>query len=134
MILPQGANPVAVCIREVNPPKGSVTLAERMEQLLDNKWFYWLVTGLVAALWAALLYFIKRQRDSDDARFKAIEKRQEENRDRINRLISELPITYTLRDEFLRVTTAQNSKLDKITDMIGTIGADIASLKSRNDE
>ena len=105
-----------------------------MEQLLDNKWFYWLVTGLVAALWAALLYFIKRQRDSDDARYKAIEKRQEENRDRINRLISELPITYTLRDEFLRVTTAQNSKLDKITDMIGTIGADIASLKSRNDD
>lgn len=134
MILPQGADPVAVCIREVDPPRGKVAPAERMEQLLDNKWFYWLVTGLMAALWAALLYFIKRQRDSDDARFKAIEKRQEDNRDRINRLISELPITYTLRDEFLRVTTAQNSKLDKITDMIGTIGADIASLKSRNDD
>lgn len=134
MILPQGADPVAVCIREVDSPRGKVAQAERMEQLLDNKWFYWLVTGLMAALWAALLYFIKRQRDSDDARFKAIEKRQEDNRDRINRLISELPITYTLRDEFLRVTTAQNSKLDKITDMIGTIGADIASLKSRNDD
>lgn len=125
---------MAVCIREVDPLKGKAARAERMEQLLDNKWFYWLVTGLMAALWAALLYFIKRQRDSDDARFKAIEKRQEDNRDRINRLISELPITYTLRDEFLRVTTAQNSKLDKITDMIGTIGADIASLKSRNND
>lgn len=102
-----------------------------MEEVLNNKWIYWLVTGIVAAIWAALLYFIKRQRDADDARFRALEKRQEEDRERVNRLISELPINYTLRDEFLRVTTAQNAKLDKITDMIGNIGADIAGLKGR---
>ena len=99
--------------------------------LLDSKWFYWIVTGIVGALWGGMLYFIKRQRDADDARFRAIEKRQEEDRERVNRLISELPINYTLRDEFLRVTTAQNAKLDKITDMIGNIGADIAGLKGR---
>ena len=99
--------------------------------LLDSKWFYWIVTGIVGALWGGMLYFIKRQRDADDARFRTIEKRQEEDRERINRLISELPINYTLRDEFLRVTTAQNAKLDKITDMIGNIGADIAGLKGR---
>lgn len=105
-----------------------------MEALLNSKWFYWLATGVIAAIWAALLYFIKRQRDADDARFRRIESRQEEDRERVNRLISELPINYTLRDEFLRVTTAQNAKLDKITDMIGSIGADIAGLKSRGRE
>lgn len=99
--------------------------------LLDSKWFFWIVTGIVGALWGGMLYFIKRQRDADDARFRAIEKRQEEDRERVNRLISELPINYTLRDEFLRVTTAQNAKLDKITYMIGNIGADIAGLKGR---
>lgn len=102
-----------------------------MEEILNNKWFYWIVTGIAAAIWAALLYFVKRQRDADDARFKAIEKHQEDDRERVNRLVSELPINYTLRDEFLRVTTAQNAKLDKITDMIGSIGADIAGLKGR---
>lgn len=99
--------------------------------LLDSKWFFWIVTGIVGALWGGMLYFIKHQRDADDARFRAVEKRQEEDRERVNRLISELPINYTLRDEFLRVTTAQNAKLDKITDMIGNIGADIAGLKGR---
>lgn len=102
-----------------------------MEEVLNSKWFYWLVTGIIAAMWAAVLYFIKRQRDADDTRFRSIEKRQEDDRERVNRLISELPVNYTLRDEFLRVTTAQNAKLDKITDMIGSIGADIAGLRSR---
>lgn len=102
-----------------------------MAELWDSKWIYWIVTGVITAMWAAVVYFIKRQRDADDARFRAVEKRQEEDRERINRLVSELPINYTLRDEFLRVTTAQNAKLDKITDMIGSIGADIAGLKGR---
>lgn len=102
-----------------------------MQELVENKWFFWIVTGVIAAMWAALLYFIRRQRDADDARFKRIEGRQEEERERVNRLISELPINYTLRDEFLRVTTAQNTKLDKITDMIADIGADIAGIKGR---
>ena len=101
------------------------------QELVENKWFFWIVTGVIAAMWAALLYFIRRQRDADDARFKRIEGRQEEDRERVNRLISELPINYTLRDEFLRVTTAQNTKLDKITDMIADIGADIAGIKGR---
>lgn len=102
-----------------------------MQELVENKWFFWIVTGVIAAMWAALLYFIRRQRDADDARFKRIEGRQEAERERVNRLISELPINYTLRDEFLRVTTAQNTKLDKITDMIADIGADIAGIKGR---
>lgn len=102
-----------------------------IQELVENKWFFWIVTGVIAAMWAALLYFIRRQRDADDARFKRIEGRQEEERERVNRLISELPINYTLRDEFLRVTTAQNTKLDKITDMIADIGADIAGIKGR---
>lgn len=102
-----------------------------MEALLNSKWFYWAVTGIAAAMWAALIYFIKRQRDADDARFKAIEKRQEADHERMNRLITELPITYTLRDEFLRVTTQQNGKLDKIMDMISDTRTDIAGLMGR---
>lgn len=105
-----------------------------MNELLNSKWFYWIVTGIIAAMWAALIYLIKRQRDADDTRFRLIEKHQEEDRNRMNRLISELPITYTLRDEFLRVTTAQNSKLDKITDLIGEVRADIAGFHGRKDE
>jgi len=104
-----------------------------MDALLNSKWFYWAVTGLTAAMWGALLYFSKRQREGDDERFRQIEKRQEEDRSRMNRLISELPITYTLRDEFLRVTTAQNSKLDKITDLIGEVRADIAGFHGRKE-
>lgn len=115
-------------------PDDSILFMEAagMGELLESKWIFWIVTGLAGALWAALLYFIKRQRGADDARFKEIEKRQEDDHERVNRLISELPITYTLRDEFLRVTTAQSAKLDKITDMISAIGADIAGIKSRD--
>lgn len=102
-----------------------------MQTLLNSKWFYWAVTGLIGAMFAALLYFIKRQRTDDDARFKAIEERQEKETERMNRLISELPVTYTLRDEFLRVTTTQNSKMDKIADMLTTIAQDVACLRGR---
>lgn len=97
-----------------------------MNGLLDSKWFYWAVTGAVAAAMGIIVYFIKRQRDADDARFREIEKQQKEDRERMNRLITELPITYTLRDEFLRVSTQQNAKLDRIMDLLTNVRTDIA--------
>ena len=100
--------------------------------ILESKWFYWIVTGAVGVLWAALVWFWKRQRDADDQRFKAIEKKAEDEHERVSRVISELPINYTMRDEFLRVTSQQNAKLDKITDMIGGIAADVAGLRGRD--
>ena len=95
-----------------------------MQELVENKWFFWIVTGVIAAMWAAELAAAGLSAQEIAAKL-------EEERERVNRLISELPINYTLRDEFLRVTTAQNTKLDKITDMIADIGADIAGIKGR---
>ena len=40
-------------------------------------------------------------------------------------------VNYTLRDEFLRVTTAQSTKMDKITDMLSAIHADVARLNGK---
>ena len=37
-----------------------------MQELVENKWFFWIVTGVIAAMWAALLYFIRRQRDAEN--------------------------------------------------------------------
>lgn len=100
-------------------------------ELLDSKWFYWVVTGIIAAIWAALLYFVKRQRDADDARFRAIEKRQEEDRERINKLMTDLPLLYVLREDHIRTMTAQNLKLDKVADLQAQTLAEIAALKGR---
>ena len=105
-----------------------------MNEILSSKWFYWAVTGIAAAVWAALIYFIRRQRDADDARFRAIEKRQETDHERMNRLITELPITYTLRDEFLRVSTQQNAKLDRIMDLLTNVRTDIAGYHGKRPE
>ena len=101
--------------------------------ILDNKWFYWAVSGVIGALWAGLLWFLKRQRAQDDDRFKAIEKRQEDEHERVSRVISELPIDYTRRDEFLRVTSAQNAKLDTIVDRLGEVAAAVAALHARDE-
>lgn len=98
--------------------------------ILESKWLYWIVTGLAGALWAALIWFLKRQRDADDQRFKAIERRAEEEHERVSRVISELPINYTLRDEFLRVTSQQNGKLDKIADILGEVSSQLAALRA----
>lgn len=104
-----------------------------MNGILDSKWFYWAVTGVIGALWAGLLWFWKRQRTQDDERFKAMEKRQEEEHERVSRVISELPINYTLRDEFLRVTSAQNTKLDTIVDKLGEVSNRLAELRGRQE-
>lgn len=107
--------------------------------ILDSKWFYWIVTGVAGALWAGLLWFWKRQRDQDDQRFRALEKRAEDEHERVSRIISELPVNYTMRDEFLRVVAQQaaamdrvNDKIDRIAETIGGIAADIAGLRGRD--
>ena len=82
-------------------------------------------------MWAALLYFIKRQRDADDTRFRSIEKRQEEVRERVNKLMTDLPILYVLREDHIRMMTAQNLKLDKVMDLQSQALAKIAALESR---
>lgn len=105
-----------------------------MDELVNSKWFYWAATGLLAIMWGALVYFYKRQRDTDDARFREIESRQNEERERMNRLIAELPITYTLRDEFLRVSTQQNAKLDRIMDLLTNVRTDIAGYHGKRSE
>ena len=53
--------------------------------------------------------------EMNKAYHRIIEKKAEDEHERVSRVISELPINYTMRDEFLRVTSQQNAKLDKIT-------------------
>lgn len=102
-----------------------------MEEIMGNVWFQWAVMGVVAVVWGALVYMLKRQRNADDARFKELDRKIEDERDRMNRLVSDLPVNYTLRDEFLRVTTAQSTKMDKIADMLSAIHADVARLNGK---
>lgn len=102
-----------------------------MDEIMGNAWFQWAVMGVVAVVWGALVYMLKRQRNADDTRFKEIERKLEDERDRMNQLVRDLPVNYTLRDEFLRVTTAQSTKMDKITDMLSAIHADVARLNGK---
>ena len=41
-----------------------------------------------------------------------------------------MPIQYNLRDEFLRVTTDQNRKLDKIGDMLNEMSQGMAAIRA----
>lgn len=101
-----------------------------MEQALNNPYIYWIITGIVGFLFGTLTYLMKRQREKDEKRFDLLEKRVETDRERLNEFAQQLPINYTLRDEFLRVTTSQNAKLDKIFDGMSIQTAAIASLDS----
>ena len=119
-----------------------------MEQVLENAYIYWIITGVFSLLGGGLIYMFKRQREKDDKRFELIEKRLEEERqrydrqfeqmaqrmdlerDRVNKFVQELPITYTLREDFLRVTTSQNAKLDKIVDGMNDLSSGISALRA----
>mgnify|MGYP004567823189 CR=1 FL=1 len=105
-----------------------------MEQVLSNAYVYWIITGIVGAITAALIWMVKRQREKDDERFKAIENRQDGDHERLEKTLRELPLTYTLREEFLRVTTQQSSKLDRITDIVSEVARDVAALAAGKDD
>lgn len=105
-----------------------------MEAVLGNAYVYWIITGVIGLLTGALAWYMKRQRDKDDKRMEHIEQTQAQDHERLERTLRELPLTYTLREEFLRVTTTQTNKIDKLTDMVSDIGKGVAALAAREDK
>lgn len=105
-----------------------------MEQVLGNAYVYWAITGIIGAIAGGLIWMLKRQREKDDKRFLAIERRQDSDHERLEKTLRELPLTYTLREEFLRVTTQQSSKLDRITDIVSEVAQNVAALAAGKDD
>lgn len=105
-----------------------------MESVLGNAYIYWIITGAIGLMIGALGWFVKRQRDKDDRRMERIEQAQARDHEHLERTLRELPLTYTLREEFLRVTSLQTNKIDKVTDMLGEIGKGVAALTAREDK
>ena len=105
-----------------------------MEQLMGNAYVYWIITGVIALMVGALIWFLKRNIDKTDKRMEQIEQAQARDHEHLERTLRELPLTYTLREEFLRVTSLQTNKIDKLTDMVGEIGKGVAVLTAREDK
>lgn len=105
-----------------------------MGLVMDNKYVYWIITGIIGLMIAALIWFLKRNIDKTDKRMEQIEQAQARDHEHLERTLRELPLTYTLREEFLRVTSTQTNKIDKLTDMVGEIGKGIAALAAREDK
>ena len=70
----------------------------------------------------------------EEKHMEQIEQAQARDHEHLERTLRELPLTYTLREEFLRVTSLQTNKIDKLTDMVGEIGKGVAALTAREDK
>lgn len=99
-----------------------------MEQFLDNKYVFWIATGLWGGMLSLVIFLLKKQLEAQAKNSEIIRSACQKNTDKINDIMANLPIQYTLRDEFLRVTTDQNRKLDKITDAVNEVSQGMASL------
>ena len=99
-----------------------------MEQLLDNKYIFWVITGLWGGMLSLVIYLLKRQMEAQTKITEQLRTDCQKNNEKINEIIANLPIQYTLRDEFLRVTTDQNRKLDKIWDTLGEQSQSLAAI------
>lgn len=105
-----------------------------MDSVLGNAYIYWVITGAIGLMIGALSWFVKRQRDKDDRRMERIEQAQARDHEHLERTLRELPLTYTLREEFLRVTGQQTNKIDKLMDMVGEVGKGVSALAAREDK
>ena len=95
----------------------------------DPQYSFWLVTSVVGLMIAALAWFIKRLvgeleakiARSDKAngdRMDAIEKRMDKQEERYDRLLTQLPEKYALRDDLIRMTQDINAQLTQIRELI----------------
>lgn len=89
----------------------------------------WIATTVIGLMITALGWFIKRMvselekkiERSDAAnkeRFEALEKRIEKQDERMDQMVKDLPRTYALRDDLIRMTQAIEARLDKIHDLL----------------
>ena len=101
-----------------------------MEQVLSNEYVRWIITGIVAGLFGIVTTLLKRQQAAQEKRIEKVEAENARDQERLNDVIAQMPIQYTLRDEFLRVTTDQNRKLDKISDSMNDLSRGVAAIKA----
>lgn len=103
---------------------------DHMEQVLSNEYVRWIITGIVAGLFGIVTTLLKRQQAAQEKRIEKVEAENARDQERLNDVIAQMPIQYTLRDEFLRVTTDQNRKLDKISDSMNDLSRGVAAIKA----
>lgn len=100
-----------------------------MEAVLENKYIFWIITAMVAGLFGLVASLLRKRQTDQEQRINKLEADTSRERDRLNDVIAQMPIQYTLRDEFLRVTSDQNRKLDKIGDAMASLSADMSAIK-----
>lgn len=101
-----------------------------MDQFLDNKYVFWAITAILAGLVGLVIALLRKRQADQEKEIAQIKAETDSDRKRLNEVIAQMPIQYTLRDEFLRVTTDQNRKLDKISDSLGQFSVDLAAIKA----
>lgn len=89
-----------------------------MPELLENKYIYWLITGAIALLGSAVIFFLKRELNKLDSRQKEQDNRINDVEDKLNKTISELPFLYTLREDHIRSMASHDRKLDQIISLL----------------
>ena len=94
-----------------------------------QEYTFWLVTGAIGLMIAALAWFIKRMiaeiekkieqsAEQNKGRFAAIEKRIDKQDERFDQMVKDLPKTYAYRDDLIRMSQNLDSRLDKIQDLL----------------
>jgi len=83
-----------------------------------EEYVFWAVTGGVGLLGSVVAYLLKRSIDKIDKRIQENEERTREQEDKLNKTVSDLPFLYTLREDFIRSTAAQDRKLDQIITLL----------------
>ena len=100
-----------------------------MESFWDNKYVFWGISFALATLVGILMNLMRRRQADQEKRQEKAEADINKLDDRLNRVIAEMPIQYTLRDEFLRVTGDMTRKLDKTNDMLNGMVASMSAIK-----
>lgn len=96
----------------------------------DMEWWIQTIISMVMTVTVGIIgFFVKRaltQNDQRQAQFKQemcerldkTEDRADKLESRLNKLLQELPMLYTLREDWLRSNANIDQKLDRITDLI----------------
>jgi DNA repair ATPase RecN len=96
---------------------------------MEAQYAYWIITGAVGLMVAALAWFIKRlvaeleskierSEKTTCERMDALEKRMDKQEERYDRLLTQLPEKYALRDDLIRMTQNIESQLSQIRELI----------------
>ena len=98
---------------------------------MEPQYSFWLITGVIGLMVAALAWFMKRlvgeleakiarTEKANSERMDALEKRIDRQDDRYDDLLKQLPEKYALRDDLIRMAQNIESQLSNIRDLIIT--------------